>query len=344
MADIEFPPIQQRLMRFIRDRFQPGYNHYNVAKLLGDASSRQYYRYFTDSGASYILAAYPESFEPTCFTYKEIYDLLQSIDIPVPEIIEMDGPLGIVLQEDLGNELLQKTLIHAGEKQKKLLLKTAIDHIITIQKEGTEAFKPEYQGYHLFFDEEKLSWEFNFFRKHYLGNYRKAEVYGEEELFEEFRKIAAELAGYPRVLCHRDFHVRNMMMKNGILHVIDFQDARWGPVTYDLASLSKDSLDLDPDTVDELIQYYLEKVDRRKLPGVDSNHFLQHRFQREFHLMCIQRLLKALGTYGYQIIVRENFIYEQYMAGSLHRVLLSLRALDEFPHICRMVEKELESR
>jgi aminoglycoside/choline kinase family phosphotransferase len=344
MAENSFTPIQQRLMEFIRQRFHPGYNHYNVSKLVGDASSRQYYRYVADSGNSYILAAYPEPFDPDSFTYRQIYDLLQEIEVPVPEIIEMDGNLGIVLQEDLGNESLRAALIKSRKKQKKLLLRKAIDHVVTIQEKGPGALRADYEATGLAFDEAKLNWEFGFFRKHYLGNYRSTTVEYEEEMSGEFERISAELAGSARVLCHRDFHVRNLMIKNGILYVIDFQDARWGPPSYDLASLLRDSLDLDPGTVDELVDYYLEKAKARALPNCSKELFETSSFGRQFHLMCIQRLLKALGTYGYQIIVRENFIYEQYMAGSLNRALFSLTAVPEFPATRAMVEGELAYR
>ena len=344
MTDKELAPIQQRVMEFVRERFQPGYNHYNIAKLLGDASSRQYYRYFSDSGTSYVLAAYPERFEPASFTYRQIYDLLQEIEVPVPEIIALDGDLGIVLQEDLGNDSLQKILRAAVDKQKTMLLRSAIDHVVKIQTEGSGAFKPEYAGYRLAFDEEKLRWEFDFFRKHYMGNYRHLQSPDSARLDEEFTAIARELAGYPRVLTHRDFHVRNMMLKNGILFVIDFQDARWGPPSYDLASLLKDSLELDPQAINESIDYYLEAMKRRDWAGLPPEVFSEDRFMRQFDLMCVQRLLKALGTYGYQIIVRENFIYEQYMAGSLHRALISLERLPEYPAIRNLVESELSLR
>jgi aminoglycoside/choline kinase family phosphotransferase len=330
-------------MQFIRQKFSPGFNHYNVRKLLGDASARQYYRYVTDSGTSYILAAYPEPFDPKDFAYRQIYDLLQEIEVPVPEILGIDGKLGIVLQQDLGDESLQRTLIKADEKQKKLLLKDAIGLIIRIQEKGTSVFKPEYEGFNLAFDEEKLRWELNFFHRHYLKNYRKLNVLDENKLSDEFSRLAVELAGYPRVLCHRDFHVRNMMVDNGILYVIDFQDARWGPPSYDLSSLLKDSLELDLDIIEELLEFYLNKV--RKSPTLSTlDKFESKSFRRQFNLMCIQRLLKALGTYAYQIIVRENFIYEQYMAGSLHRARLSLDAVPEFPIIRGFVENELKAR
>lgn len=343
MSEEQFPPIQQRLMRFVRERFRPGYNHYNVSKLVGDASSRQYYRYVTDDNESFILAAYPEPFDAAKFAYRQIYDLLQEISVPVPEIIEIDSELGIVLQEDLGNESLQKTLRNAEDRQRLLLLKKAVGHILTIQEKGTRALKPEYEGYGLAFDEEKLNWEFRFFAQHYLGSYRQLDLPQRDLLIAEFEKISTLLSAYPRLLCHRDFHVRNMMIKNGILYVIDFQDARWGPPSYDLASLLKDSLDLGAQNVDALVVYYRKEAERRNFFGLAESHFSPGEFRRQFNLMCVQRLLKALGTYAYQILVRDNFIYEQYMAGSLHRALLALKELPEFAHTRTLIEAELEA-
>ncbi len=331
-------------MEFIRKELSPENGSYSVRKLLGDASSRQYYRYVAGSGESYIMAAYPEPFSEEHFSYKEIYDILRLIDVPVPEILKIDGPLGIVFQEDLGDESLQKTLAETPSNMKKILLETAMDMIIKIQEKGTRAFKPEYEGHKLAFDREKLLWEFNFFRKHYLGNYRGVSYDSAERITSEFEMIADELAGLPRVLCHRDFHVRNIMVKNGIQYLIDFQDARWGPLVYDVASLLKDSMSLDRETIDSVLLYYRQEIAKCELPGHDTERLEPEAFLRQFHLMSIQRLLKALGTYGYQVIVRDNFIYEQYMKGSLQRVLLSLREIAEFPNIENMAEKELQHK
>lgn len=352
MSETSFPPIQQRLMDFIRREFRPGYNHYNVTKLVGDASARQYFRYLAESGESYILAAYPEAFDPRSFTYKQVYDLLLEIGLPVPRIHSMDGKLGIVLQEDLGDLSLRRELVNASPQEKRTLLCRALDHIVAIQQKGTAALKPEYEASRLAFDEEKLDWELLFFRKHYIGNYRKLPLDGiqapsEEKLIEEFSRLARELAGYPRVLCHRDYHVRNLMLKSGLLYLIDFQDARMGPPAYDVVSLLKDSIDLSAEEVDDLTEYYLSQFDCSGRSTTGPGPLIERplhsaSFERQFHLMCIQRLLKALGTYGYQVVVRGNFIYEQYIPGSLYRTLLSLRALPEFPYIHSVVEKELE--
>ena len=122
------------------------------------------------------------------------------------------------------------------------------------------------------------------------------------------------------------------MVHRDRLYLIDFQDARWGPPAYDLVSLLKDSYDLHPKEVEEYLDYFLS---RRNL---DSS---EKQFRREFHLMAVQRLSKALGTFGYQVFVRNNFIYEQYMVGSLRRLLLSLEYLDDFPKIRKLTEAEL---
>ncbi len=324
--------IQQRLTDFIQREFHPGYNPSHLNKLAGDASERQYFRYLSQSGEAVILTAYPEPFDPDTFTYQQVYHLLREIGLPVPEIIALDGDLGIVLQEDLGDESLQDRLLTAAEQERGELLHQAIDHIVTIQQEGTKALKPEYEASVLAFDEEKLNSELLFFHRHFLRGYRGLEVTKEETLLEEFTRLSSELAGLPRLLCHRDYHVRNLMLKDGKIYIIDFQDARMGPPSYDVVSLLKDSIELDHEEVDEYRDYYLSRA---------SLNWKVENFLRQFHLMCIQRLLKALGTYGFQITKPGNTLYLQYVSGSLQRALLSLQAVPEFPYIQSIVEGSL---
>jgi aminoglycoside/choline kinase family phosphotransferase len=127
------------------------------------------------------------------------------------------------------------------------------------------------------------------------------------------------------------------MLKGERLFIIDFQDARQGPASYDLASLLKDSIQLTVDEVERFIAYYLSAA---RLKGCRAAEIDDTLFHRQFQLMCIQRLLKALGTYGYQITERDNFTYEQYVAGSLQRALLALQSVREFPYIQQLVEEE----
>src|SRR5207245_7792741 len=149
-------------------------------------------------------------------------------------------------------------------------------------------------------------WELNFFAKHFVEGYR-ASPFGaadRDALDAEWAAIVEELASEPRVLCHRDYHSRNLMLHDASLYIIDFQDARLGPDTYDLVSLLRDSyVDINDRQLDDLIAYFLA------LTGATDDQ----EFRRRFDVMALQRNLKALGTFGYQTAVRRNPVYIQYI-------------------------------
>ena len=129
------------------------------------------------------------------------------------------------------------------------------------------------------------------------------------------------------MLTHRDFHSRNLMSKGGQLYWIDFQDARMGPATYDLASLLRDSyVDLPEELVDELA----EEFRQRAVPGESRDTF-----HRRLELMSIQRNLKALGTFGYQTTARSNPVYMQYIPRTLR---YAKRTMERLPRFGRLHE------
>jgi hypothetical protein len=327
------PPVQQRLMEFINDCTTPGRNF--VSKLVGDASARQYFRLTTEDNKSFIIAVYPEPFQVKDFPYYQVYMLFGQAGISLPEIIEMDEERGIVMQQDLGDESLQKRLISLPTTQWDSLLKQAIDVIARIQTEASRRCTPEYQACKLAFDYEKLSFEFKFFFQHYVNSYRQMN-YNDvrtSALYREFDAISHELASYPRYLTHRDYHCRNIMMIKDQMFVIDFQDARMGPSAYDLVSILKDSIDLTESQMHAMVRYFLS------LKHLKPEDY--HDFWTQFELMSVQRLLKALGTYGYQITVRSNFIYQQYIPGTLHRAYQAVLKLKRFPQIQALLEQEI---
>jgi hypothetical protein len=155
-----------------------------------------------------------------------------------------------------------------------------------------------------------------------------------QALREEFAAIVEELAAEPRVLCHRDYHSRNLMLHENRLVIIDFQDARMGPDTYDLVSLLRDSyVDLDEAAVDELIAYFLAL---RGTPG------LARGYRTRFDLMALQRNLKALGTFGYQTTARRNPVYIQYIPRTLRCVRTNLAAHGRFGRLRELLAAHVE--
>ena len=111
------------------------------------------------------------------------------------------------------------------------------------------------------------------------------------------------------------------MLHDGSLYIIDFQDARMGPDTYDLVSLLRDSyVDLPASQVDELIAYFLALTRGTQAAATDDDA----EFRRRFDLMALQRNLKALGTFGYQTTARGNTVYIQYIPRTLSYVKANL--------------------
>ena len=153
-------------------------------------------------------------------------------------------------------------------------------------------------------------------------------------LYRQAVALIEELASEPRVLCHRDYHSRNLMLHSDTLYIIDFQDARMGPDTYDLASLLRDSyVDLPEQTVSELIAYFLA------LKGTTDQEVA---FRERFDLMALQRNLKALGTFGYQTTARRNPVYIQYIPRTLRYVRDNLGRQPRFSRLRDVLAAHVE--
>ncbi|MFN8060655.1 MAG: phosphotransferase [Vicinamibacterales bacterium] len=285
-----------------------------LVPLTGDASDRKYFRVLHPDRGSVVLQVYSGAFEAAALPFANVARLFREIPLPIPAIVEEHGDLGILVLEDLGDVTLQASVGATPTAGHAALYRQAVALIATMQARGAELASNEYLPYGVSFDVDKLTWELDFFIKHFLEAYRGIQIPTEARaaLRETFAEIVAELAAEPRVLCHRDYHSRNLMVHGGRLCLIDFQDARMGPDTYDLVSLLRDSyIELSESSVDELIAYFLA------LRGLTAD---ERAFRVRFDLMALQRNLKALGTFGYQTATRRNPVYIQYIPRTLRYV------------------------
>jgi aminoglycoside/choline kinase family phosphotransferase len=127
------------------------------------------------------------------------------------------------------------------------------------------------------------------------------------------------------------------MLSDDSLYIIDFQDARMGPDTYDLVSLLRDSyVDISDHVLDELIAYFLA------LKGQAADASAAGRFRRRFDLMALQRNLKALGTFGYQTITRRNPVYIQYVPRTLRYARTNLETYPRFARLHELLAEHIE--
>jgi aminoglycoside/choline kinase family phosphotransferase len=297
-----------------------------VVPLTPDASDRRYFRILFP-GESIVLSLYSTPFDVTKLSFVNVATLLARMPVPIPEVLGHADDLGVLALQDLGDVTLQAHLGASSPAEHAALYRQAVALIATLQKRGEQLASADYLPYGISFDVEKLGWELDFFTKHFLEAYRGVTLSDRERtaLREEFGLIVQELANEPRVLCHRDYHSRNLMVRDGQLYIIDFQDARMGPDTYDLVSLLRDSyVDLPEQTVNELIAYFLAL---KGVAGEDRD------FRRRFDVMALQRNLKALGTFGYQTTARRNPVYIQYIPRTLRYVRDNL---DDQPRFGRL--------
>jgi aminoglycoside/choline kinase family phosphotransferase len=305
-----------------------------VVPLTGDASDRRYFRLIRRGHPSVVLALNAAPFDPSTLPFVNVADLLARVPVPIPAILDEAGDLGLLVQRDLGDVTLQAHLGAASPAEHAALYRQAIGFIATIQRRGQELASDRYIPYGIAFDVEKLTWELEFFVKHFCLAYRGAAFTDDDRaaLAAEWKTIVEDLAGEPRVLCHRDYHSRNLMFQDGQLFIIDFQDARMGPDTYDLVSLLRDSyVDIGETQLEEYIAYFLAL---KGLPGTGSP---AAEFRRRFDLMALQRNLKALGTFGYQTVTRRNPVYIQYMPRTLRYARGTLAKYDRFARLRQLL-------
>ena len=314
-----------------------------VVPLTGDASDRRYVRILLRNAPSQVLAVYPQAFDVEQLPFANVASLMAAMPVPVPAILGHSNELGILALEDLGDVTLQAHLGAATRADHAALYRQAVTLIARMQQRGRDLASDRYLPYGVAFDVEKLSWELQFFVKHFLEAYRGAApgAAGREALGVELLRIAEELAAEPRVFCHRDYHSRNLMLHAGQLYIIDFQDARMGPDTYDLVSLLRDSyMDFSEREVDELIAFFLA------LRGVGADRGGAGNeagvFRRRFDLMALQRNLKALGTFGFQTTTRGNPVYIQYIPRTLAYVRHNLERDPRFWRLREILSTHIE--
>jgi hypothetical protein len=330
-ADAPLDPV-----RLYLDRSGLAARGARAVPLTGDASDRRYVRVIAPGAPSAVLALYAKPFDYETLPFVNVARLLAEMPVPIPAIHGHAEELGLLVLEDLGDVTLQAHVGAAPAIDHARLYREAVAHVATIQRRGAELASPAYLPYGVAFDVEKLTWEMEFFLRHFVASYRGVAIPTPalDAIRREFAAMIEELAAEPRVLCHRDYHSRNLMLHQDRLYLIDFQDARMGPDTYDLVSLLRDSyVDLADGTVDELVAYFLA------LKGRSGG---EAAFRARFEVMALQRNLKALGTFGYQTAVRGNPVYIQYIPRTLRYVRDNLARQDRFTRLRDLLAEHLE--
>jgi N-acetylmuramate 1-kinase len=257
-----------------------------LAPLSGDAGFRRYFR--LTSKPSLMLVDSPPDKERN-LEYVRINDFLARRDVRVPHMHAVSFEQGKLVLEDLGEQLLQHCLTpeNAGQLYTKAL---EMLHQMQISSERP-GWLDEYSQEYLL---EEMQLFTDWFVQRLLGI--KPDTTTETMIAKTFNFLAEEVSRQPQVFVHRDFHCRNLMvLPDQKLAAIDFQDAVWGPITYDLVSLCKDCYVRWPEQrVRETVNTYANRLLDDGLLTED-----QHAgFERDVDLMGLQRHVKVLGIFA----------------------------------------------
>jgi aminoglycoside/choline kinase family phosphotransferase len=251
-----------------------------------DASFRSYLRARLADGSTRIVMDAPPDKED-CRPFVHVARLLRAAGVNAPEVLGEDLAQGFLLLTDLGTRTYLDEL-DAGSAPR--LFADATDALVRWQLATREGELPPY-------DEALLRREMNLFPEWYVERHlRKTLSPGEKDILENtFRTLVQSALAQPRVYVHRDYMPRNLMISDPNPGVIDFQDAVFGPIAYDVVSLYRDAFVSWPEerVLDWVVRYW-EKARKAKLPvHADFADFWQ-----AFELMGLQRHLKVLGIFA----------------------------------------------
>jgi len=257
-----------------------------------DASFRRYLRIDSEQGSRIIMDAPPD--KENCRPFVQVANLMTQAGLNVPQILAWDEPQGFMLLPDLGHQTMMQVLDKDHGAVNLPLYLRAVDALVDWQKASRPDLLPPY-------DAALLRRELELFPEWYLARHRGVAVEGKlrETLDRMFALIVERNLAWPSVYVHRDFMPRNLMIPGDAaeprLGVLDFQDAVYGPVTYDIASLMRDAfLSWEEDFVLDVTIRYWHKARAAGLPvGDDFGEFY-----REVEWMGLQRHLKVAGIFA----------------------------------------------
>ena len=312
----------ESLLRQTRRHF-PRFNvdGINITPIEKGGSDRKFYRVRCSAEQSIILVKYNLEREENRH-YVEIAQFLEKHDIRAPRIYYHDAEEGLIWIEDLG----ERDLFSYRDETwlvRRAFYDSALDEVRKLHELPENVCVEMREHLPAEFNAALYSWEQSYFFENCLGRYFKIDQAKIDNLaaLPAFAQIAGQLAKLPRVLVHRDFQSQNLLVRNGQAYLIDFQGMRPGLAQYDLASLLYDPyVDLSESERTELLEHYCGET--------PSPAFLE-----TLRLCAMQRLMQALGAYGFLGLVRgyQHFLRHIPTAiASLREVVAKIDGLELF--------------
>ncbi len=293
-------------------------------------SDRRFFRVEWNGGGSAILIHYdPKRVENTL--HAGIAAFLSEIHVPVPRVLRHDPGAGLLLLEDLGNMDLWSFRNAAWEERGELYRKTLriLDRLHSFPEEDFPSGRVTLMKG---FDPGLYRWEREYFMENFVRNFcgMKLEPFFQRELEIELSALAERLSGTRRCLVHRDLQSQNVMVRGGEPFLIDFQGMRFGTLFYDLGSLLCDPYVIfSPAERHELLSFYYA------LSGENGDWAS---FENYFWEAAAQRLMQALGAYGFLGLQKKLGAFLDHIPAGLRNLRLAAGRATSLPRLRELSE------
>ena len=296
-------------------------------------SDRKFYRVRCSPEQTIIVVKYNLEREENRH-YVEIAEFLAEHRIRAPRIYFHDPAEGLIWIEDLGKNDLW-SYREESWLVRRAFYESALDEIVKLHCLPEEARRAIQKNLPAAFDAALYRWEQNYFFENCLGRYFGVEEKELSELTElpALREIAERLGNRPRVLVHRDFQSQNIIVRNAQAHLIDFQGMRPGLAEYDLASFLFDPyVTLSHAECEELLAAYEAKRNAALSP-------VSEQFREIFRLCGIQRLMQALGAYGFLGLVKGNKAFLDHIPAAMTSLRSLVSEIDGLESLSAVLQK-----
>ncbi len=292
--------------------------------LVEQGSERQFFR-MSAGDASYVLMFSPPD-DADNARYVEIARFLADRDLGVPALVANLNDCSAAVLEDLGDGRLHGLALAVGDPTElKKLYSPVVNFLAELGARATADIEACPASASRALDYEQLRWETDYFRENFLVRLLGVAQEDTRVLDEEFDALARAVAQQPYIFMHRDFQSQNILIKDGHVRIVDFQGARRGPVTYDLASLLKDAcVNIPVKLRNRLAEQY-----RQELARLGGPHMAADELRRHLVLAGLQRNMQALGAFCFLSLVKGKRGFKAFVAPGLERLREGLAELSE---------------
>jgi aminoglycoside/choline kinase family phosphotransferase len=330
--------VKKKLKEMLYRRGYEPLERYTKVEPIFSGSNRDFFRIIEKQYTSVLMIA---NVHREVKEFRKLQEFLMERGIGVPGIIVADVDSYLVLMEDVGKKSLYN-LTKEGTNLEFVehLYKKVIKLLLHMQLSATEGLEECKHVYEKIFDYDSLRWESNYFKWFFLEEFCKFSKEETEKLEDDFHNLASSLVDEPLFFMHRDFQSTNIFFKNGIVRIVDFQDAHRGLLTYDLASLLRDAyVTLSREMRNRLFSYYYSLLRKKTDLYKDINEF-----RRIYVLSALQRNMQALGAFIYLWKIMRKRWFKKAIPRGLKYLKEGLEEIGEFGELSKIVNSKKVKR